>query len=82
MMGSKPRPLRLVQESNKDDERARKQANRGSWFGWMKDVNVKNLTEAGQRVVQGSGAGAAGTTPPTSGMERFMPAKTYSGDGQ
>lgn len=83
MMGSKPRPLRLVQESNKvDDERAKKQANRGSWFGWMKDVNVKNLTEAGQRVVQGSGAGAAGTTPPASGMERFMPARTYSGDGQ
>ena len=30
MMGSKPRPLRLMQESSKEDERARKQANRGS----------------------------------------------------
>lgn len=35
MMGSKPRPLRLVQENATDDDAARKQANRGSWFGWM-----------------------------------------------
>ncbi|KXS99890.1 hypothetical protein AC578_4481 [Pseudocercospora eumusae] len=34
MMGSKPRPLRLVQE-NVDEDAARKQANRSSWFGWM-----------------------------------------------
>ncbi|KXT10326.1 hypothetical protein AC579_1023 [Pseudocercospora musae] len=34
MMGSKPRPLRLVQE-NVDEDAARKHANRGSWFGWM-----------------------------------------------
>jgi hypothetical protein len=34
MMGSKPRPLRLVQEAA-DEDAARKQANRGSWFGWM-----------------------------------------------
>lgn len=34
MMGSKPRPLRLVQEAQ-DDKEAKKAANRGSWFGWM-----------------------------------------------
>jgi hypothetical protein len=37
MMGSKPRPLRLVQEA-KDEDAAKKSAgaaNRGSWFGWM-----------------------------------------------
>ncbi|GIZ48952.1 hypothetical protein CKM354_001199500 [Cercospora kikuchii] len=34
MMGSKPRPLRLVQEAA-DEDAAKKQANRGSWFGWM-----------------------------------------------
>ena len=35
MMGSKPRPLRLVQEAQQDDEKVRKAGNRGSWFGWM-----------------------------------------------
>ncbi|SMQ51971.1 unnamed protein product [Zymoseptoria tritici ST99CH_1A5] len=34
MMGSKPRPLRLVQEA-KDEDNAKKNANRASWFGWM-----------------------------------------------
>lgn len=34
MMGSKPRPLRLVQGAQEDDK-AKKAANRGSWFGWM-----------------------------------------------
>ncbi|KAF2863061.1 hypothetical protein K470DRAFT_255562 [Piedraia hortae CBS 480.64] len=34
MVGSKPRPLRLVQEAA-EEERERKAANRGSWFGWM-----------------------------------------------
>ncbi|CAK4031707.1 Hypothetical predicted protein [Lecanosticta acicola] len=34
MMGSKPRPLRLVQEAAEEDQ-ARKQSNRGSWFGFM-----------------------------------------------
>lgn len=33
-MGSKPRPLRLVQGAHEDDK-AKKAANRGSWFGWM-----------------------------------------------
>jgi hypothetical protein len=33
MMGSKPRPLRLVQATATQDEN--KAANRGSWFGWM-----------------------------------------------
>ena len=67
MMGSKPRPLRLVQGAAVEDERARKQANRGSWFGWMGN-NVNNLREAGQRVVQGTGS-----TPPTGGMSGFVP---------
>ncbi|KAK0898314.1 hypothetical protein LTR91_019898 [Friedmanniomyces endolithicus] len=35
MIGSKPRPLRLVQEAAGQDDAARKAANRGSWFGWM-----------------------------------------------
>ncbi|TKA30374.1 hypothetical protein B0A50_02601 [Salinomyces thailandicus] len=39
MVGSKPRPLRLVQEAAEDDAAAaaakRKAGNRGSWFGWM-----------------------------------------------
>lgn len=36
MMGSKPRPLRLVQESAAQDEKkAGSNLNRGSWFGWM-----------------------------------------------
>ncbi|KAK4548809.1 hypothetical protein LTR36_008582 [Oleoguttula mirabilis] len=35
MMGSKPRPLRLVREAAEQDEAAKKAANRGSWFGWM-----------------------------------------------
>jgi hypothetical protein len=35
MMGSKPRPLRLVQEA-KEEEKERKAANRASWFGgWI-----------------------------------------------
>lgn len=34
MMGSKPRPLRLVQEAA-DGDAAKKQANRGSWFGFL-----------------------------------------------
>ena len=35
MMGSKMRPLRLVKEAETQDDAAKKQANRGSWFGWM-----------------------------------------------
>ncbi|KAK5124409.1 hypothetical protein LTR85_001626 [Meristemomyces frigidus] len=35
MMGSKPRPLRLVREAAEQDEATKKAANRGSWFGWM-----------------------------------------------
>lgn len=38
MMGSKPRPLRLVQEAQDSDEKARKAQNRGSWFGWMNNA--------------------------------------------
>lgn len=35
MMGSKPRPLRLVQEAKDEDAMKKSAANRGSWFGWM-----------------------------------------------
>lgn len=34
MMGTKMRPLRLVQEA-KEEEEERKKANRGSWMGWF-----------------------------------------------
>ncbi|KAI6810847.1 hypothetical protein KC340_g17610 [Hortaea werneckii] len=54
MMGSKPRPLRLVQEA-KEDEAASKKANRGSWFGWMNKGGSGNGTGSG---TGGSGAGA------------------------
>ena len=71
MMGSKPRPLRLVQEASEDD-RAKKQANRGSWAGWL-DSKVKNLTQ---------GAGQTGTTPPTGGMGAYVPGRMGSYDGR
>lgn len=45
MMGSKPRPLRLVQEA-KDEDAAKKQANRGSWFGFM-NQGLKAPTSGG-----------------------------------
>jgi len=35
MMGSKPRPLRLVQEAAGQDEAAKKAANRTTWYGWF-----------------------------------------------
>ncbi|QIW98863.1 hypothetical protein AMS68_004381 [Peltaster fructicola] len=35
MVGSRMRPLRLVQENVMDDEAAKKAANRGSWFGFL-----------------------------------------------
>ncbi|KAI7550447.1 hypothetical protein KC331_g3169 [Hortaea werneckii] len=53
MMGSKPRPLRLVQEA-KEDEAASKKANRGSWFGWMN----KGGSGGSGTGTSGSGAGA------------------------
>ena len=67
MMGSKPRPLRLVQEAQ-DDEKAKKAANRGSWFGWMN----KGLPGA----TGGNAAGGAG------GMPAFMSGRSYSGEQQ
>ena len=70
MMGSKPRPLRLVQEASAEDERAKKAANRGSWLGWA-ESKVKGLT-------QGQGA-APGTTPPTGS---YMPGRLGSVDGR
>ena len=58
MMGSKPRPLRLVQEA-KEDEAASKKANRGSWFGWM--------NKGGSGGGTGAGAGAGGRSVSGSG---------------
>ncbi|RMY48790.1 hypothetical protein D0863_15305 [Hortaea werneckii] len=55
MMGSKPRPLRLVQEA-KEDEAASKKANRGSWFGWMN----KGTGSSGSGAGAGAGAGVGG----------------------
>ncbi|GAB7341263.1 hypothetical protein MBLNU457_7537t1 [Dothideomycetes sp. NU457] len=40
MMGSKPRPLRLVQNAA-EDEAAKKAANRASWYGWFNKANDK-----------------------------------------
>ncbi|KAK1815707.1 hypothetical protein LTR12_009894 [Friedmanniomyces endolithicus] len=61
MMGSKPRPLRLVQEAAGQDDAARKAANRGSWFGWMnKGVNFTTPGGGGGqggRSVSGGGVG-------------------------
>ncbi|KAK5712108.1 hypothetical protein LTR15_012177 [Elasticomyces elasticus] len=57
MMGSKPRPLRLVQEAQGQDEVARKQANRGSWFGWMGKGGPPPA--GGGRGVSGEGGGAS-----------------------
>ena len=62
MMGSKPRPLRLVQEAAHDDEKAKKAANRGSWFGWM------NKGGAGGPP-GGGGGGFGGFMPGRSGSE-------------
>lgn len=54
MMGSKPRPLRLVQEAQQDEEKTRKAANRGSWFGWM------NKSGAGAAPGVGGGRSVSG----------------------
>ena len=35
MKGSRPRPLRLVQDKAEHDEAAKKAANRASWMGWF-----------------------------------------------
>ncbi|KAF2724249.1 hypothetical protein K431DRAFT_282094 [Polychaeton citri CBS 116435] len=53
MMGTKMRPLRLVQEAA-EEEQTRKQANRGSWFGWM------NKGAGGTGAPGGSGRAASG----------------------
>ncbi|TKA71932.1 hypothetical protein B0A55_07930 [Friedmanniomyces simplex] len=59
MMGSKPRPLRLVQEAAAgQDDATRKAANRGSWFGWMnKGAAAGQLPGPGGRSVSGGGGG-------------------------
>lgn len=58
MMGSKPRPLRLVQEAG-EKEKAGANANRGSWFGWM-NKGAGGLMQ-GRSVSGGEGQGQ---TPP------------------
>ena len=49
MMGSKPRPLRLVQDAAEQDEAAKKAANRGSWFGWMNKGGGRSVSGDGQQ---------------------------------
>jgi len=65
MMGSKPRPLRLVQEA-KDEKKSSggaggaggNAANRGSWFGWMnKGVQGVQGAMPGRSVSGGEGGG-------------------------
>ncbi|KAK5115560.1 hypothetical protein LTR62_001219 [Meristemomyces frigidus] len=57
MVGSKPRPLRLVQ--NKDElEQASKAGNRGSWFGWMgKGAAPGGVGSPPHQQAQGGGTG-------------------------
>nr|POE93643.1 hypothetical protein CFP56_19655 [Quercus suber] len=59
MMGSKMRPLRLVQEANTHDEAAKKAAhlNRGSWFGWMNKGGAPTPTTPTSATMPGSSAG-------------------------
>ena len=45
MIGSRPRPLRLLQETQNEDK-ARKAENRGSWFGWMNKGGVAAVQAA------------------------------------
>ena len=54
MKGSKPRPLRLVQEAA-EDEAAKKAANRGSWFGWMNKGGSSGGGGGAGRTVSGGG---------------------------
>lgn len=58
-MGSKPRPLRLVQEAKDEDAAKKSAANRGSWFGWM-NKGAAAAAPAGLGIggaSQGSGGG-------------------------
>lgn len=58
MMGSKMRPLRLVQDAEAAETRERKSANRGSWFGgWM----GKNSGAGGGQGLGGQGRSASGS---------------------
>jgi hypothetical protein len=73
MMGSRMRPLRLVQE-NVDQEKAAAAAsasaganNRSSWFGWM------NKGLPGMPGLPGAAAGSAATTPTTNGPMSGLP---------
>lgn len=75
MMGSKPRPLRLVQE-NVDEEAARKQANRTSWFGWM---NKGGVAPGGQLSPAAGAAGGPSLGDKISGV--FTHRKSETGEG-
>nr|POE98588.1 hypothetical protein CFP56_75517 [Quercus suber] len=59
MMGSKMRPLRLVQEANTQDEAAKKAANlnRGSWFGWMNKGGTPTPTTPTSASIPSSSSG-------------------------
>lgn len=54
MIGSKMRPLRLVQEAAQGDEAAKKAVNRGSWFGWM-NKGAGAAPPAGRTISGGEG---------------------------
>ncbi|KAK4556190.1 hypothetical protein LTR86_006887 [Recurvomyces mirabilis] len=72
MMGSKPRPLRLVQNASAEDE-AKKAGNRSSWFGWMgKGVGVGSPPVASQQQQQQQqpmGLGSVGRSVSGSGQQ-------------
>ncbi|KAK5158555.1 hypothetical protein LTS14_003575 [Recurvomyces mirabilis] len=69
MMGSKPRPLRLVQNASAEDE-AKKAGNRNSWFGWMgKGVGVGSPPVASQQQQQPMGLGSVGRSVSGSGQQ-------------
>ena len=58
MMGSRMRPLRLVQETAGQEEAAKAQAKRGSWFGWMNKGGIPGIGAA-------KSDSGDGSTPPS-----------------
>jgi hypothetical protein len=76
MMGSRMRPLRLVQE-NVDQEKAAAAAtgNRSSWFGWMNKgiPGIPGLPGAGNAAAVGGGVTTPTTSGPSSGFPQSPP---------
>ena len=81
MMGSRMRPLRLVQENggiaDADEAAARKAANRGSWFGWMN----KGLPIPGLPGSSGNSTNASAAAAPTSSAVGSPPPPPAPGSG-